>query len=148
MKKFQVVLAAGVLLLAGCSTQAVAQDAPIVGTSSTTSAISPALRKLKIMGCCDSITVGNDGDSYRDELDALLRQVGVDATFVTAAVSSTPCSTWTPMLADLIKANRPDVLLLNCGTNDVVLTAAQLKAFGDTYARIINEARAAGVKIM
>jgi lysophospholipase L1-like esterase len=115
---------------------------------SATPEATPALRAVKFLGCCDSITVGNDGTSYRDELSGLLRQAGVEPTFITTAVSGSPCLMWVAMIEDLIKANQPDVLLLNCGTNDAGYTVAQQKVFGEKYAAIINHARAAGVKII
>jgi lysophospholipase L1-like esterase len=148
VKKFQVLLMAGVLLLAGCSTQANAQDVPAVGALPSISVIAPAVKTMKILTCCDSITVGGDGSSYRDELSVLLRQVGVEPVFVTAAVGGSACSMWAAMVGDFIKTNKPDMLLLNCGTNDVVSTNAQVKAFSGQYVSMIEYSRAMGVKVM
>jgi hypothetical protein len=148
VKKFQVAVMAGVLFLAGCTTEAVAQDVPAARSPGPSIlAITPALKPIRIMVCCDSITVGADGVGYRDELSALLMEAGVDPTFIVAAVNSTPCSTWGPLIGGLVKTNRPDVLLLNCGTNDVVSSRAQIEAFENNYRKIIEVARAAGVKI-
>lgn len=141
-----------VLGATGCETETRAQDVPAVISSTPSSTPifvhTPASRTVRIMGCCDSLTTGNDGTSYRNELDLLLRQVGVEPVHVVTAKPGSLCSTWAPKLEALIRENRPDVLLLNCGTNDAAKPQAQLGAFGRTYASMIDVARKAGVKVM
>lgn len=142
------------LAMMGCQTetQTEAQDVPAVISSTPSSAPTfvhtPTPRTVKIMGCCDSLTTGNDGTSYRNELDLLLRQVNIEPVHVVTAKPGSLCSTWAPRLEALIREHRPDVLLLNCGTNDAAKPQTQLEAFGRTYASMIDVARKAGVKVM
>ena len=149
MKKRLAVVGAGMVVVALMGTYvartptvAVADPKPSPMFSSM-----PAARELKIMACCDSITVGIGGAGYRDDLTDLLEREGTEVTWVVTASPGTTCALWSPLIESLVKANRPDVLLLNCGTNDGVATSSQIKAFETNYARMINATRDAGIKL-
>jgi hypothetical protein len=68
----------------------------------------------------DSITLAAEsgGESYRAELGRLLDQAGVAHRFVIAAHGGWGCRDWVPLAQNLVATERPDVVLLNCGTND------------------------------
>lgn len=106
----------------------------------------PRLPK-RILVCCDSITVGIGTPSYREQLTTMLRARGIEPVWIVAAVSSTTCSLWRGLLGDLIATNRPDIVLINCGTNDRLNSDADIPAFTEIHGGIINDARARGVKV-
>lgn len=106
-----------------------------------------ALTPVRIMTCCDSITVGIGTTSYRSHMTTLLRARGFKPVWIVTAVSSTTCTLWNSLLGDLIATNKPDILLVNCGTNDVLSSDAAITPFIVQHAGIINGARAQGVKV-
>lgn len=102
-------------------------------------ACQPAPTKT-ILTVGDSITegatmAGSAGPSYRAELGRLLDAACIPHTFAVAAVGGTTCGYWTTRMAVLMTTHHPDVVLVNCGTNDRMdtKTAAQTTAWEGVY---------------
>jgi hypothetical protein len=104
-------------------------------------------RTLTFLVCCDSITAMADTGSYRPAMTAMLAARGIEARWVVTAVSGSRCAFWEPILAELIAVNDPDVVLINCGTNDPVFPGVDEARFAEIYAAMIDHGRAAGVKL-
>jgi len=81
-------------------------------------AVFPAIVALSIG---DSLTVGTDGSataSYRGELSRLMRLTGQPHTWKVVGAGGSKCSYWVTRIGDLITLHHPDVIFLDCGTND------------------------------
>lgn len=105
----------------------------------------PAPAPKTILTIGDSITAGvtmsgDEGPSYRAELGRLLTEACVPHTFVVAGANGTTCGYWTSRLAGLMLTYQPDVVLLNCGTNDnlVDLTQPQISVWEGGYRALIT----------
>lgn len=133
-----------------------ALTALVAATAAVAVALSPpqpppqavaAVAPLKIMTMGDSITCG-DGctptSSYRTELGRLLTQAGVEHEFIVAAVGSVGCNYWVPRAYALTAQYLPDLVLLNCGTNDGPTTSAAGSAFETTYRNLLTNLLSGG----
>lgn len=85
----------------------------------------PSLAPIVVMSVGDSLTEGTDlatkGTvlaSYRPELSRLMALTGQPHTWVIQAQGGTKCSYWAARMGSLIDTYHPDLVLLNCGTND------------------------------
>jgi lysophospholipase L1-like esterase len=79
---------------------------------------------LHVLTVGDSITLG-DGTTqgaYRAELGRLLGAAGVDVSWSVAAVAGSRCTDWPARLPAVLDAERPDLVLIGCGTNDDTAT--------------------------
>lgn len=113
----------------GCPLQTARQIAPVAALISipppssmvTRSPLpSPTLSAKILLSIGDSLTVGTGGTeaSYRGELSRLLRLTGQPHTWVVAAAGGSKCSYWLARIDALITQYQPNVIFLNCGTND------------------------------
>lgn len=106
-----------------------------------TGAAAVTLSPVSIMVLGDSRSAGTHDDSYRAELDRLLRTGGVEPTWIAAAVSDTRCTYWTSRIHDLLVLHDPDVVILACGTNDDTATVAARDAMGAAIRTITETIR-------
>ncbi|MET8039514.1 SGNH/GDSL hydrolase family protein [Micromonospora sp. NPDC005215] len=107
----------------------------------------PGRPTVKILTVGDSITGGatmteSVTAGYRAELGWLLDQFCVPHEFVVAAAGGVTCNYWSSRMADLVTTHRPDLILLNCGTNNNLsnATSAQIAAFESTYRGLFDTA--------
>lgn len=77
------------------------------------------------MSVGDSLTEGTDPAtkgtiyaSYRPEMSRLMSMTGQPYTWVIQGVGGTKCSYWAARMASLLDTYHPNLVLLNCGTND------------------------------
>lgn len=90
-------------------------------TYPTRSPTPPQFPSITIMACCDSLTWGENGattDSYRLELSRLLNKTGQPHQWRVAAMPGTTCHHWALYIEAAIVQHNPDLIFLNCGTND------------------------------
>lgn len=76
---------------------------------------------LRILAIGDSITVGNSTSGsgrWQDELDRLMTKAQVPHVIETEAVSGSRCGYWTDKIDSILTSHNPDLVILNCGTND------------------------------
>lgn len=93
---------------------------PVPGPTHPTPA--PTLPAITVMSIGDSLTYGADGSvgaSYRAELSRLMNKTGQPHTWVVQAVGGTKCGHWPSRLDGLITTYHPQIIFLDCGTNDV-----------------------------
>lgn len=100
----------------------------------------PALPAVRLLALGDS---QNLGDAYRPELDRLMSRAGQPRTWVVNAAPGSKCSWWVPLIDSLIIAHDPDIILLNCGTNDTPTDATEAD-----YRAILTRAAARGVQVV
>jgi len=120
---------------------------PVVGAAAAAECPSPAPAPKVILTVGDSITegatmAGSVSPSYRAELGRLLDAACLPHTFVTAAVGGTTCGYWSSRMAGLMAQHQPDVVLINCGTNDRMdnKTSAQISAWEGVYRGLFDTA--------
>lgn len=117
---------------------ALATAAAILAAAVPTGAAAATLSPLDVLVLGDSRSAGSTTDSYRAELDRLLRAGGVEPTWTVEAVSGTRCTYWQPRIAALLALHDPDLVILACGTNDDTSTVAARDELG-TAIRVITE---------
>lgn len=66
----------------------------------------------------DPLTKGSTYASYRGDLSVLLFKTGQPHTWVVQALGGTKCSYWAERMAGMLAQYHPDIVFLNCGTND------------------------------
>jgi lysophospholipase L1-like esterase len=100
----------------------------------------PAAAPKVILTIGDSITEGatmqgSVSPSYRAELGRLLDAACIPHTMVSAALGGTTCGYWSSRIAGLMATHHPDVVLINCGTNNRLdnASADTIAAFEATY---------------
>ncbi|MEV1315928.1 SGNH/GDSL hydrolase family protein [Micromonospora arborensis] len=131
--------------------QSVPTGAPVAAQAAAQTAAAacpvPGRPTLKILTVGDSITggatmAGSFTAGYRAELGRLLDQSCVPHEFVVAAEGGVTCNYWSSRMAGLVTTHRPDLILLNCGTNNNLsnATAAQIAAFEGTYRALFDTA--------
>lgn len=106
----------------------------------------PTLPAITVLSVGDSLTVGVDGSataSYRGELSRLAGKAGQPITWVVAAVGGTKCSYWSARLDGLITQYQPDLILLDCGTNDTPTDDTQAD-----YTALLTVAANRGVRLV
>ena len=94
----------------------------------------------------DSLTWGADGGttaSYRLELSRLWNRTGQPHTWKVAAMPGTTCHHWALNIAAAITLHHPDVIFLDCGTNDTGPAATETD-----YRTILATANTAGVQVI
>ncbi|MDG4807391.1 SGNH/GDSL hydrolase family protein [Micromonospora sp. WMMD1120] len=133
-----------VLVAVGLS---VPSDTPVAAQTTAVACPTPGRPKTKILTVGDSITSGatmteSVTAGYRKELGWLLDQSCVPHEFVVAAVGGVTCNYWSSRMADLVTTHRPDLILINCGTNNNLsnATSAQITAFERTYRALFDTA--------
>lgn len=138
-----------VLALTGCEKPAIPKPAMTLAPLGVEMVnASATLTPIRILTGFDSITVGDAGRSWRTDMDAALRDRGFVPSWVVTAVGGTRCTGWAGLLPDLIKANSPDLVIVHCGTNDDVGTAAARTALANAHMSMIMSAKYAGVRVM
>jgi len=105
----------------------------------------PPAPERVILTVGDSITegatmAGSVSASYRAELGRLLSEACIPHRFVVAAVGGTTCGYWSSRMAGLMAEHQPDVVLIQCGTNNRLdnATSAQVSAFEATYRSLFD----------
>ena len=94
----------------------------------------------------DSLTYQPDGSataSYRGELSRVLTLAGQPHTWALGGIPGVKCSYWAANVEAFIVANQPDVILLDCGTNDTPTDDTQAD-----YDTILDVAAAHGVTVV
>ncbi|MCF0094161.1 SGNH/GDSL hydrolase family protein [Micromonospora sp. MH99] len=121
--------------------------APVTAQAAAAACPAPTRPTMKILTVGDSITegatmAGSVSAAYRAELGRLLNENCVPHTFAVAALGGTTCNYWTSRMAGLVSTQRPDLILVNCGTNNNLSTATetQLSAFEGTYRTLFDTA--------
>lgn len=111
----------------------------------------PSLAPIVVMSVGDSLTEGTDPNtkgtavgSYRAELTRLMGLTGQPHTWVVAAAGGTKCSYWAARVAGLIDTYHPNIIFLNCGTNDVPGTDNTEQ----DYRAILSIAQSRGVRVI
>lgn len=103
----------------------------------------PTFAPVIIMSMGDSLTEGTDPNTkatllgaYRADMSVLLYATGQPHTWILEAKGGTKCSWWAGLIGNLLDTYHPNILLVDCGTNDtptdnteadyrVILQAAQ-----------------------
>lgn len=76
---------------------------------------------ITVLSIGDSLTYGTDGSataSYRAELSRLMNNAGQPHQWRVAAQGGTNCAYWADRINNLITQHSPNLIILNCGTND------------------------------
>lgn len=136
--------AAGWLVVALLCASAAAPS-PADARSVAATCPSPAPPEQVILTIGDSITegatmTGSVSPSYRAELGRLLDDACVPHFFAVAAVGGTTCGYWSSRMAGLMTTYRPDIVLINCGTNDRMdtKTPSQITAWEGMYRSLFD----------
>lgn len=100
---------------------------------------------ITILTIGDSITVGamphgTVGPGFQRELGRLLTEAGQPHRIIVQAVSGTTCGYWSDKMYDLMINNRPDVVLIACGTNDRMdtRTPSQIETWEGMYRSLFD----------
>jgi lysophospholipase L1-like esterase len=104
-----------------------------------------------VMICCDSITAGvgaQETNGYQDILQGILADHGMPATFVNVAVSGSRCDQWSSWLPAKLDEHQPDILLLNCGTNDYQISAKSGWLLKNAYSKLVIYATERGINVI
>lgn len=94
--------------------------------------------ELRILTVGDSITCGGPYDAYRPELSRLLDSAGVDHVMMVACQGGSKCTDWKNWIKPSLDAWLPDLVLLECGTNDATATSQDQYRFEDSVRSIIE----------
>jgi lysophospholipase L1-like esterase len=106
-----------------------------------------AFTAITVMAVGDSITYGASGatgDAYRPELSRLMNRAGQPHTWTVAAMPGTTCHHWALYLDAAITTHHPQLMFLDCGTNDDP-TRDSTEA---DYRAILDVAAARGVQVV
>lgn len=90
---------------------------------------------LRILTLCDSIT--HDG-IYQVELSRLLNVSGVAHVMLNGGVGGTGVDYWATNIVSVMNTHQPDMVLLNCGTNDSWLVGNNVALFEAKYRTIVE----------
>lgn len=104
-----------------------------------------------VMICCDSISAGARAEQthgYQDILSGILASQGIPARFVNVAVFGSRCDDWSTWLPAALDEHRPDILLLNCGTNDFQVVAKSGWLLKTAYSKLVIYATERGIKVI
>lgn len=91
--------------------------------------------QLRILTLCDSITASGQ---YQVELGRLLAVANVPHTFINSAVSGSGVEYWATHITEVMDAAQPDLVLLNCGTNDTWTVSHDVANFEAKYRTIVE----------
>lgn len=147
----RILVIAGVVLLAACGcsvTSPARQFTHIKHTSQSTSTI-------RILTLGDSITANCGAQppgGYCAPLGQLLASAGITATFINEAVGGTDCGFTANnihlfLTRDLPNPQSNDLVLLNCGTNNVPTTPPATTAMGTQWRTIVEAIHVYGVHL-
>jgi len=85
----------------------------------------PSLAPIVVVSMGDSLTEGTDPAtrggtyaSYRAEMTRLMNRTGQAHTWVVQGIGGTKCSYWAARMASVLSTYHPNLVLLDCGTND------------------------------
>lgn len=110
------------------------------------STIEKQTKKIVVIG--DSIAYGeDDGTSWRADMDVMLRDRGIEPVWIVAAVGGSGCDFWVRPIRDLVRTNRPDIVLISCGTNDDQGSPAKSNMFLANHLSLILHARIVGAQV-
>lgn len=100
--------------------QTAAQPAPVAAPAVAPAPAKAGTGPVRIMAVGDSITeaLNVGGGGYRTKLGQLLTAAGVPHEFYTVARGGYRCGDLTPLVATALQTYHPDLVLLNCGTNN------------------------------
>jgi lysophospholipase L1-like esterase len=106
---------------------------------------------LRILAVGDSITAGNTSTgsgTWQAELDRLLTAAGVPHVIETEALSGSRCDHWPPLIAGLLAAHHPGLLVFYCGTNDDPNAMIYGEpATGWAFRSVVEAAHASGAQV-
>lgn len=107
------------------------------------------LRPLRILTVGDSITA-HCGDvppaGYCGPLGTMLDQAGVSHVFINRAVAGTDCDYTASNIQTWLTADQPDLVLLDCGTNNVPGSQASQDLMAAQWRTIVETIHATPVK--
>jgi lysophospholipase L1-like esterase len=104
------------------------------------------LPAITVLAVGDSLTYGADGSvtaSYRAELSRLMMLTGQTHQWRVEAAPGSKCSYWAARVDALITTHHPDVIFLDCGTNDTPTDNTEAD-----YRAILATAAARGVQVV
>lgn len=107
---------------------------------------SSPLPAITVLAVGDSLTYGKDGSagaSYRFELSRLMRLTGQPNQWQVEAAPGSKCSWWVTRIDNLITLHHPNIIFLNCGTNDTPSDNTEAD-----YRAILAAAQARGVQLV
>lgn len=107
---------------------------------------SSPLPAITVLSVGDSLTYGTDGSttaSYRGELSRLMRLTGQSHQWRVEAAPGSKCSYWPSRIDNLITTHHPDVIFLDCGTNDTPTDSTEAD-----YRAILAVTQARGVQVV
>lgn len=148
MIRFKAILlsAALVATLSASAAQGMPIPQPVPGPTHPAPSPTATVPEDTFIAVGDSITCGvgcGALDSYRAELTRLAAKGGHPITWVVAAVGGTKCSYWADQIETLLTTHNPDVMVLNCGTNDLPGDPTEA-----SYRTILDAAQAHGVTVV
>lgn len=111
----------------------------VVPTRSVSASLLPASLTILFVG--DSTSVGGPDEGYREELGRLLDEAGVSHTFFVEAHGGWACASWINWMQYLTNSYKPDVTVINCGTNDAA-NGWSSATYDANYNSLINLAKA------
>lgn len=94
---------------------------------------------LKILTLCDSISQGPPAETYQAELSRLLTDNGIPNVVIPGGVGGSGVEYWATHAAAVMNQYQPDLVLLDCGTNDTWTVTNSVANFQTKY-RITVEA--------
>lgn len=119
---------------------------PTPGPGPTYPSSPPPLPAIVALSVGDSLTYGADGSvtaSYRGELSRLMNRTGQPHEWRLAMMPGSKCSWWVSRIDALITQHDPDVIFLNCGTNDTPSDTTE-----SDYRAILSVARSRNVRVV
>ncbi|MCX5066894.1 SGNH/GDSL hydrolase family protein [Micromonospora lupini] len=144
MVRIRAVVALAVVVLVATAAAGVP---PATSAAAAVTCPSPAPAERVILTIGDSITegatmAGSVSAGYRAELGRLLDAACIPNRMVVAAMGGTTCGYWTSRMASLVTTHRPDLIILNCGTNNRLdnASADTVAAFESTYRALLDTA--------
>lgn len=91
--------------------------------------------ETRILTLCDSIT---QAGQYQAELSRLLTLENIPHQIFNAGVGSTGVEYWATNVTAAMNTYQPDVVLLNCGTNDTWTVTHDLNYFNAKYRTVVE----------
>lgn len=106
-----------------------------------------SLPPIRILTLGDSITSLCPTGGYCGPLGALLTATGQPYTFINRASGGTACDYTASNINSWLTTDHPDLVLLNCGTNNVPQNQAMKDALGTQWRTIVEAVHVYGAKL-
>lgn len=90
---------------------------------------------VRILTLCDSISAAGQ---YQVEISRILTLEGVPHQFFNASVGGTGVEYWAVNTTAAMNTYEPDLVLLNCGTNDTWTVANNVTSFEEKYRTVVE----------